>query len=286
MKVLSGIFQGFVNVYRLINILSIDVAIGACIMAVFIAGIFAVQVPFVTLIALGLSVWIIYTVDHLNDARSIPHVSHTKRHYFHQHHFVALRAVVAFALLIQAVLLFFLPPTIIVKGFFMVMIVVVYFLLLWFFKYRSIYHKEIIISAVYTSGVFLPTFNLLDFNISYSLIAVFLQVGSLAFCNLLLFAFLEMKTDRLDHQSSIALSIGAVNTKRMIYVLLTIGVLIAVLLFIVSSNVGFKAAQLVFILMYLLSFGIFTIDWFRKYERFRYWGDALFFLPLLQILWL
>src|SRR5690606_25266203 len=104
------------KIYRLLSVLSMDVAFGACIMAVFIAEIFGVTVPLVTLSALGLSVWIIYTVDHLNDARHIGHASHTQRHYFHQHHFKRLRAAVIAGLVVELLLLYYLPSSIILKG--------------------------------------------------------------------------------------------------------------------------------------------------------------------------
>jgi hypothetical protein len=286
MKITSGVFQGFIRLYRLLNLLSIDVALGACVMAIFIAGIFDVTIPGVTVLALGLSVWIIYTVDHLNDARNIPHASHTKRHYFHQDQFKTLRAAVIAGLFIQSILIFFLPSTIIIKGLFMIIIVMLYFLLLWFFKYRNIYHKEIIISMVYTCGVSLPTLNLLDFDISYELLIIFLQVGSLAFCNLLIFALLEMKSDQLDHQSSIALTLGSSTTRRILYAILSTGLMLAIFLFIFFENAHFKGAQIIFMLMYIVSLIILSFRWFRINERFRYWGDALFFLPMFYILWM
>ena len=59
--------------YQYINILSLDIAAGAVISAVFFAQIFNVQIKPYGLLALGLTVWIIYTVDHLRDAKKIKH---------------------------------------------------------------------------------------------------------------------------------------------------------------------------------------------------------------------
>lgn len=286
MEILNGVIRGSKSAYRLINILSIDVAIGACIMASFVAGMFGESVPTITLLTLFLSVWIIYTVDHLYDARNIQHTSHTQRHRFHQQNFVELKVMVFFGLLIQLGLLFLLPPTIIKKGFIMVGIVLLYFFLLWLFRQKRIYHKELLIAIVYASGVFLPTFNLLEFAFSFDLLIVFLQVCSLAFCNLLTFALLETHSDHLDRQSSIALSIGVEQTARVLYGTLFMGLLTTLVFFVTAETPSLRIGQLILLLMFLISVGILRISWFRKRERFRYWGDAVFIFPSLYILWL
>ena len=283
---MTGIFRAFTYAYRIINVLSIDVAIGACVMAVFIAAMFGVSIPGITLFTLFLSVWIIYTVDHLNDARHIPHSSHTHRHRFHQQHFRELTVAVFTMLLVQFVLLFFLPSSILMKGFVMLGIVIIYFLVLWLFRNNKIYHKELVIAVVYTAGVSLPTFNLLKFAFSFELLIVFLQVCSLAFCNLLSFALLEVKSDKLDSQSSIALSIGLKRTTCFLYCTLGVGILTTLMLFLIADDYFLRMGQLVLLVMFLFSVKILSVPWFRKSERFRYWGDAIFIFPLLYNLWL
>ncbi len=283
---MTGIFRAFKHAYEVINILSIDVAVGACVMASFIAALFGLSVPSITLVALFLSVWIIYTVDHLNDARNIPHSSNTHRHRFHQQHYSKLKVAVFAVLAVQLILLLFLPSSILIKGFVMIGIVVVYFVLLLVFRDNKIYHKEVVISVVYTAGVFLPTLNLLEFALSFELVIVFLQVCALAFCNLLIFALLEIKADQLDRQSSIALTIGVKRTTRFLYATLNIGVFTTITFFAIADGHFFKMGQLILLMMFLFSVGILGVPWFRKAERFRYWGDAIFMLPLLYNLWL
>jgi hypothetical protein len=69
------------------NILSLDVVAGAVAGALFFGEILQVQLSFSVLTALGLTVWIIYTLDHLRDAKQILNVASTDRHRFHQEHF-------------------------------------------------------------------------------------------------------------------------------------------------------------------------------------------------------
>ena len=62
--------MGLFRFYRFINILSIDVAIGAVVNARFFAHLFGVPILHQGLISLGLAIWIIYTTDHLLDEKN------------------------------------------------------------------------------------------------------------------------------------------------------------------------------------------------------------------------
>ena|SRR5688572_29933788 len=93
--------------YQYVNILSLDVAAGAVISALFFAQIFNVQIKPYGLLALGLTVWIIYTADHLRDAKKIKHRASTQRHRFHQQYFCSLTVFVGSAILLDAVTIFF-----------------------------------------------------------------------------------------------------------------------------------------------------------------------------------
>src|SRR5690349_20970168 len=94
--------------YRWVNILSLDVAAGAVISALFFVDITNAQVYPLSLLALGLAVWIIYTVDHLKDVYRLTQVATTNRHRFHQQHFKVLIIVASLALLTVVGLTFYL----------------------------------------------------------------------------------------------------------------------------------------------------------------------------------
>src|SRR6187431_1308602 len=93
--------------YRFINLLSIDVALGAVCSALFFARLLSVRILPFGLITLGLSVWIIYSVDHLLDARKLKSKASTMRHRFHQEHSRSITIMVLIATIVNAVLIFF-----------------------------------------------------------------------------------------------------------------------------------------------------------------------------------
>ena len=83
--------------YKALNLLSLDVAVGAMISALFFARILTVSIFPADIVCLGLTVWMIYTVDHLFDARRIKGTASTERHRFHQDHFGVLLPLLALA---------------------------------------------------------------------------------------------------------------------------------------------------------------------------------------------
>ncbi|MEJ0055473.1 MAG: hypothetical protein WDN75_07335 [Bacteroidota bacterium] len=89
------------SAYRFLNLISIDVACGAMVCALFFAEIFHVHLLVYGICSLGITVWIIYTTDHLLDARRLDHEASTKRHQFHQRYFSLMCAMLAVAVLID-----------------------------------------------------------------------------------------------------------------------------------------------------------------------------------------
>jgi hypothetical protein len=81
---------------KFINNLSLDVVLGAVFGQYFFARLLDIELSFPVYLVLGLSVWVIYTLDHLWDARFIKEKAISQRHFFHQEHFKSL----SFALLI------------------------------------------------------------------------------------------------------------------------------------------------------------------------------------------
>src|SRR5687767_3029402 len=97
-----------IKFYRLLNILSIDVALGSVCCAAWFAEIFNVNLKPYVLMALGLTVWIIYTIDHLLDARKIHVSASTERHRYHQTNFTPLLYALLIALLVDLIFVFLL----------------------------------------------------------------------------------------------------------------------------------------------------------------------------------
>lgn len=271
-----------IHAYRIFNALSFDVAVGACISAAFVASWQEVSLSWITLLVLGICVWIIYTLDHLIDAKSIRHRPHTFRHRFHQEHFKAILSAVVIAGITELVLLFYLPHPILIWGMCLLLIVVLYFLLLWLLRFQKVYHKEVLIAMVYSCGIFLPSLSISKFPLDKPWGLLFLQVFLIALSNLLIFSVLETKSDILDEQKSLATILGGMKTKQILWLLLIVGMAIAFIGMLVAESRNAMAHGTLLLMNLVLSLILILPSW-RKNDNYRFIGDGVFYIPLVFI---
>lgn len=260
--------------YRLINTLSIDVVAGAVCSALFFARLLQVSLLPYGIISLALTVWIIYTADHLLDAKRVEGVATTRRHHFHQQYFSVLSLCLLLALVSNIVLLFFIREQVLVGGLFLICGVSMYLLLHTYLKVP----KEVLISILYTCGVLLPSFMVTPViwqELPYWLIA---QFTLSALVNLLVFSWFDYERDRQDGFKSLATVWGRTNTARFIYT----AAFINSALFFVSEDRSASGVLVAMTVIHLLI--LYRADFFGKDDRFRLLGDASFMLPLLYLL--
>jgi len=88
--------------YKIIRHLSIDVGIGSAAMMYLVAGYLDRHVAGIYYFLLSLLTWLIYTTDHLMDARNIKHEASTPRHRFHQIYYkpILTAAIIGFFLFV------------------------------------------------------------------------------------------------------------------------------------------------------------------------------------------
>ncbi|MEH0155871.1 hypothetical protein V6R21_17125 [Limibacter armeniacum] len=274
------------ELYRLVQVLSLDVVAGALASTLFIAQYLNVTLPLSVLITLGAAVWVIYTTDHLLDAKSIQHKAHTLRHRFHQEHSKKLTWAVAVVGIIGAVGVYFLPVVTIQYGLTLTIVVGLYFLVLKLTGGNLLMFKEVSIATIYTLGIFLGPFSLAHDFSDTGLWLLLTEYLLLAYINLLEFSLYDASSDAQDQQRSAVSAVG----KSKIYWMIT---LLFVLLF-TCMSVGvfywlsnaplFVASQWVILLMTL---GLLAVLIFRKQlERRQYYrilGDAVFLFPIIGL---
>lgn len=264
------------NLYQYVNILSLDVAAGAVICAQFFGRIFQVTVSPYALATLALTVWAIYTADHLRDARAIRTVAATDRHRFHQKHFTAILILLLFAIAIDLFLVRLVPTNIVVPGCFLGSVVATYLVLQRSLKFL----KEFFVALLYTAGVLLPSIALIawDFSLIY-----WILIGKFfitALMNLLLFSLFDYKKDRHQQQHSFVTWFGPASTRKGILLLGTLNILLGIFLWSFDP-----AVALIFIFMNVMLLSILI---FQRHlvsdNRYRMLGDAVFFLPIFYLL--
>jgi hypothetical protein len=257
--------------YRMLNALSLDVAGGAIVCAAFFAHLFEVNILPQGFAALGLAVWMVYTADHLLDARKINQTASTFRHRFHQQHFWLLATLLAAALLIELALLFFLRKPLFYNGLWLGLGVMAYVVINRWLRY----FKEISGAMLYTCGVLLPAISLKGNWLSDTEKLTVAYFFLIVLTNLILFSWMDYERDLQDQNQSLVTQSGQNKAKVVIWLLFVASFCLSFFVLLPEPEV-----TIILMLMDIILFCIFLFPGsFSKGERFRYVGDAIFFLP-------
>lgn len=276
------VFHGvnkLIQIYRQLNVLSIDVALGAMCSSAWLASLFLAQIRIYAYCALGLTVWIIYTIDHLLDAYRIKHRASSYRHQFHQKHFQVLMIAVVLALITDIIFVFFIRSSILYSGFLLSIVIAVYLV---FNRWLS-YLKECFAAILYCGGVLLPIASVVPLQELYQNIIVISSFFITALLNIVLFSWFDIDIDRRDNQLSLVSKSGDLITRKLI------GILFMTQLLIIAFGAFMKPTMIVSFIVLLVMNGVLAIIFFKWRtfairDRYRLVGDAIFLFPLFQLL--
>jgi len=259
--------------------LSIDITAGAVIMTLFIAKVFGVELTLPMVLGLSIAIWLIYTVDHLFDARKSKEGPTNPRHAFHQKYFTLL---VAMAILIFAVGVWnlnHLPESTLIYGLMLAGLSAIY--LIYSFVSKKPFRKELFAALVYAAGIVVAPLSVLEIIRWYEGLLI-VQLFLLAYANLLIIPLYEHDIDIQDQHASVATLKGASLVKQRVLLICTL----STLLLVIQTFSPISAIALW--LMALMIFVLFTLinrqDLFRRYQLFRVLADGIFFLPGIYLL--
>src|SRR5688572_22755744 len=210
--------KNLIKLYKQLNILSIDVALGSICCAAWFAEIFNANLKLYAFMSLGLTVWIIYTADHLLDARKIHVPASTERHRYHQKNFTFLLYILLFAVLVDLIFVFLLRRIVFQWGLVLSGCVVAYFLMQQYLKYL----KELTVALLFSFGVLLPAWSLAQRQPDVSDLLLVSQFALTALLNLLLFSWYDRDNDRQDKHESVVTLLGDKKIKIIVWFTFTL----------------------------------------------------------------
>lgn len=275
----------FLKAYKILQLLSIDVVIGACATSFLVAQVLGITLPSIIYFSLGTSVWLTYTIDHLLDAKANTKQVVTPRHKFHLTYFKPLIYAWLGVFVVTAGLsICFLPFKTIYIGLIASALVVLHLVLVKLLGNKiSIYiQKELGIAFTYLVGILVGPISCMEILPIYFYLVV-PQVFLLAFINLIEFSYFELEEDTRQGQTSIVHSMGKRNIKRLLAVLLAI-----LLVLNIASYVLFPLFLVIQVVLSSMMAVLFTIVYKQRYfeieERYRLWGDVVFMFPIVLLL--
>lgn len=276
------------SIAEFLNSFSILVSLGAFICSRFFAQMAQSEFGYHHSLILALSVWVVYTVDHILDGQKLKELSKANRHYVHYKYSKELTTICALLVVLILILsIVYLNVSWFIIGLSVAAVTSLHLLInhrLQTKKVSRVFLKEIVIALVVTIGFgVLPLLNGQNFSSkSINGLIIIASLFTLNLCNLLTFSRFDFRSDSLSSFMSIARVLGVRKTTNVIWVLLFQNVLL------LSSLIYFDVLSLVEILtLVTMSSMLLVINVFPRTfainERYRFWGDLIYCFPALAL---
>lgn len=266
-----------------INTFSVFVILGVPICYIFFAELFGVQFKWEILVTLGLSVFSIYTIDHVLDGLKWKDKSVTLRHFIHYKYRKGLTVLAAFSIGLALFISYTnFDKTVLNFGYTIAAMVLVYFVLNFVFKefFRTILFTKEFIIAIVVSACFvgLPVVQS-GVHITKGIFYLFGGIVLLNFSNLISFSYFDYESDKKGRFSGISKMVPHTVLKKILFILLIAS--IAITLY-GAKGVQLNIVQIVILLvMHIQLLVILLLEAvYLKNERYRFWGDIIYIYPL------
>jgi len=272
----------FKDAFRLLQLLSLDVVVGALAMGLFAVKLLQVAPNKWWWPVLALSVWTIYTSDHLLDSLSRKDGAVIRRHKIHYLFrlplFIALSISAILAVLLTSL---FLNNTVVIVGLITGFFAVLYLGLVFFSRKQHYYfQKEFIISLFYVIGIWMyPVLLHGSFLSPFDWLVIVSMVLMVWYEGILVSVF-EVEKDINDGHNSFAVRFGGNKSNLFLTLLfIIISILLLILFIMANSRINYFAILIEVVMvssLYLLSR---FPDFFKKHEYYKTIGELIFWLP-------
>lgn len=280
----------FVNrVASFMNLLCLDITLGAFFSALFVSDLLGLDLSPVYYLVLIISVWVVYTSDHLVDAYRLKDGSHTRRHRYIYHNFRIFSSLIAVALVLDIILvLIFLDRYVLFLGLVLGLLVLIYFLILYLDRGRSYIwlQKELFVALIYVFGIWGMALLETGFHLESVEWVIFLIFFLLALSDILLLSYYEMETDSLDGHLTLAGRLGEKAVGKLILTLVAVAFISSFFLILSPTSVKVSVAGMILALMATMILGLLHFaSFFRINKRYRFLSELVFWLPVLLLVY-
>ncbi len=276
------------NLLELLQFLSIDTVLGTVAIGYMAIRILNVEPNPIWWLILPMTVWVVYSVDHLIDANKKKNDAIIERHYFHyQFKFPIAIMVMIVGITALILSLLYLDFGIVKLGILLCVIISIYFTLLSTIKYSNIVllQKELIIAFTYTTGIFLAPLYWNGSLPSHPILIIIINIFLLAWAEGVIISWFDFENDIKDGHNSFTIIVGRRRT-RQVLILVHMLIEISIIYVLISSTLSTVILFTFFILL-LINFilGLTILFPFSslstKYHRII--GESVFILPALLV---
>ncbi len=273
------------NLLQLFQAFSLDVVIGALAVGLFAVKLLQVHPNPWWWLVLALSVWVVYTADHLIDGFQQKHAATIFRHRLHyrfRYFFMASLFIVSIFTLV--LVLVFLDTRVLLWGIVIGPGALIYLGFIILGRKKGFYfYKEFFISMFYVIGIWLAPLVWNSKALSLTVILTMVIFVLLVWAEGLLTALYERESDKGDQMQSFCTFYGRQTTRRLVLILLILCVLFSLGLLLLASSLKMEYLVLVIMASVLIAIHRFPA-FFQRNERYRTLGELTFWLPFLLLL--
>ncbi len=276
-------FAGYL--LRLFQSVSLDVVIGALAGGIFAVNILMVKPNSWWWPILAMSVWVVYTSDHLIDGFNQKGAASIFRHRLHyQFRYFFMASLFIVSILTLVLVLIFLDTRVLLWGFVIGLGALVYLGFIILGRKKGFYfQKEFFISLFYVAGIWLAPLVWYGKALPFTVILTMMIFVLLVWAEGLLTALYEREYDQGDNMQSFCTFYGRQTTRRLIILLLIPSMLLSLGLLLSTPSLRMEYMLLVAMTALLIVIYLFP-SFFQKSERYRTVGELVFWLPFLLLL--
>lgn len=276
------------KIYRYFHYLGLDIVLGALASSCFAARLFGTNPGFIWWITLALTVWLLYTGDHMMDAWRHRKKVQREMHYFLLKH----RRLVIYSLGVVAVVNAMLIINLLDKVLFKYALILAGLVLL-FYAMRHIFRKnrilsipgEVFVLLIFMTGTWLGPAVAMEgsFEAGHGMIALIFM--GVLLMNLGVISLYDMKLDSRMGVASLANLLGLKRTKNLLLGTAIAIFLISLLQFMINEMDRYSQYALILAGMTtILLLVVYYPSRFRKNDYFRLAADAVLMMGFLSLL--
>jgi 4-hydroxybenzoate polyprenyltransferase len=276
------------RIYLVFRLWSLDVVIGSLAVGGYFVHIFEVSMPKWWWVILPLSVWIIYTTDHLLDGLKTKNINAAI--YRHQYHYknkkLFVKAIISAIIIDILMVIIFLPEKLILRGIVLSFFVAAYLFTVHFINKKRFfyYQKEFVIATVYTIGIILGPITISNKSLTSWQFILVAGIALLTWAEGLLAAWFDYDNDIHDGHVSFATVKGKKTTKYFIlFINIFIFVLLKINVLLITNYTQFFAIIIEALMNLILLIMLLSHEKFKYNDRYRILGEMVFWIPGIMI---
>jgi 4-hydroxybenzoate polyprenyltransferase len=276
----------FFRPFRFIRLFSLDIVAGALAALTFTASVMGVELHRSYYTIMALSVWLIYTADHLMDGAKTHGSSESEKgNFFYSYKIPIILVFLIILVLDFRLIVYRLDEKIIQFGMGPGIATVIYLLLNRYYENapKWFFIKEVWIAIIYTLAIWGGPVIFAGDKVNPSQVALLVSSGLIIFGNVIIYSIYEREADAIENNKSMVKDFGLKNTMNTAVFALSVSIL-----FSLAAYVFYGSALIFFLPLVLISSMMLVIlSSPRIFSKSNYYGILadllilLFFLVLI-----